>query len=495
MAPKRTVVATATVAVLIASLMSFALAIDDGRNFAVLDNVALFPGAAHADPGFGPRQFVNGMPPIPALPAGAKRQDQPIQCGQGSHGCLELGPQGAGFCCRNDQYCFLNETWGVQCCALGLPCGNCGETELYCNTTITTTAPVSTSGSISSIEQTSVQVGCCGRLCNSSHFLCQQTFGGQCCQYGATCRSDSSCFFPDTTPTTTSISTIVTPIPPGCTTSQIACAASEGGGCCNIGSTCTSSVLATETQQLCAANLTIVDTGLSEAARAGIGAGVAVGAAIVIGALTWFWLRRRREARSRGRDTTLASSKREGDQRDELMGPYVPHVAGMSDITSPSSGTGHRPRPHWNGLAYEYDGPDAVAGPYTDHDDNGTPDINQGAGPRSNSGLAGQVGIPANHYPEDPNVRPVEIYTKDGREGTRTLAELGENTRSIGEKSSTRSVTLAQEEDHGPFELYGSPGASPPPMSLEETDRHMAGGLQTSTPPPQSKEERNDVHK
>ncbi|KAI1104739.1 hypothetical protein F4804DRAFT_176387 [Jackrogersella minutella] len=296
MVPKSITLAAAML--LVASLISIAMAAVY-ENFNVLDDAALFrPSDQVLNPGFGPRYYLGGMPAIPALPPDkAKRQDQtPQPCAAGQHSCLEVGPEGASFCCGNDRYCFINSTWALQCCSLGFPCADdqpCSESLLYCNKTLTSTTTITTSDKTTVLAQTTQASGCCGRPCSSSSFLCQSDFGGQCCPYGANCGSGSSCLFP----ASSTISTLVTPVPSGCSASQISCA--TGGGCCNIGSTCTSGVLATSTTQLCAATLAVVDTGgLSEGARVGIGVGVAVGAAIVIGAVTWFWISRRRKANS-----------------------------------------------------------------------------------------------------------------------------------------------------------------------------------------------------
>lgn len=109
------------------------------ERYGELPDVRLF-----ADPpGLGPRYFLDGMPPVPALPAplDGKRQDQtPGQCGNGNHSCLDLGPAGAALCCRNDQYCFLDAQWAPKCCGLGTTCGSpCPENLLFCNDTVTST--------------------------------------------------------------------------------------------------------------------------------------------------------------------------------------------------------------------------------------------------------------------------------------------------------------------------------------------------------------------
>ncbi|KAI0851360.1 hypothetical protein F5Y00DRAFT_20565 [Daldinia vernicosa] len=443
------------------------------ENLAILDNAALFPQSTGVyNPGLGPRQFVDGMPAIPALPpfpGKAKRQDQAAQCPAGKHSCLDLGPIGATWCCDNDQYCFLNQNWEPKCCGVGAPCGSpCAEDLLYCNGTATVTTTVATSPTTTVLEQTSLTPACCGRACSSTSFLCQVGFGGQCCPFGASCGSNSQCLYPPT-----SSQSQITPVSSGC----IAC--STGGGCCNVGSTCTSSLVsATSTAQLCAANLTIVrnEGVLSEGARVGIGVGVAVAASLIIGGVTWFWIHRRRVAKSRRDGGTLVGS---GHDEPDLTGPFIPPGAAMSDVTSPSSRTGMRPRLHEDGLAYPYFGADAVPGPYTDREDNSTPSRAQGVESRSNPGFSEQAARAANRYPDAPRdiVRPVELGTQK-----ETRVELGDNESSISENDSAASgAAAAKEERQEAYELYGSPVTSPIPMTFDEAERQRA---QESPPPP-----------
>lgn len=199
-------VITVTAAILLTStFVNAALAVGYG-DFGVFDNAALFP-PDHNNSGLGPRLFINGIPPIPALLPDKRKRRTTGQCGQDQHSCLEVGPSGAALCCRNNQYCFLNATWEPQCCGLGTTCGSpCEENALYCNSTTVTTVTVATSATVTLLAQTSEVAACCGRRCTSSYFLCQDNFGAQCCQYGAQCLSGGSCLF-----TSTPISTIVTP--------------------------------------------------------------------------------------------------------------------------------------------------------------------------------------------------------------------------------------------------------------------------------------------
>ncbi|KAI1389889.1 uncharacterized protein F4822DRAFT_217523 [Hypoxylon trugodes] len=475
MASKCTI-ATLTVTLLIASLVNVSIAAAHA-NLGILDGVALFDQPNHAfNPGFGPRFYATASPPIPAIPLYRRQESEVGHCTVGNS-CLELGPAGADACCSDDRYCYLNTTWGAQCCSIGNDCKDqdspCDEDHIYCNATITSTTTIATSPSITALVQTSLLPGCCPRSCSTSSFLCQKGFGGQCCGYGEECRSGGSCFMPATTPQPT----VATIVPSGCTTSQISC--ETGGGCCNFGSICTSSSLAATVTQLCVANLTVVDnggSGLSDGARVGIGVGIAVGAAIIIGGVTWFWIHRRRVAKSR-----------EGGPHEQR--PFVPQGGANTDITSPSNGMSTRPRIHETGLAHTYYGPDAVPGPFTDRTDSTTI---QGTEPRSSPGFSERA-MNAHQYPENPgDVRPpVEMGTEE-----RSPAELGGVGFAVEKKNLLSSDTPAREEFNGPFELYGSPGTSPQPMNPEEAEEHRTNGISPSPPPaPKSDQQGNDGHK
>ncbi|KAI1764137.1 hypothetical protein GGR53DRAFT_466693 [Hypoxylon sp. FL1150] len=486
------------------TLINIALAMGY-RDLGAFDNAALlFPEPINNNPGLGlgPRLFANGMPPIPALPPSTtnnklKRQTAD-QCGANQHSCLEIGPEGAAVCCRNDQYCFLNATWAPQCCGLGTTCGSpCAEDALFCNSTAVRTVTVATSATVTVVAQTSNVAACCGRPCSSSSFLCQAEFGGQCCEYGAQCLSGGQCLF-----TSTAMSTVVTPIPSGCTTSQFACASSEGGGCCNLGSVCTSAIIGATTSPACAANLTVVDSSssntLSSGAKVGIGVGIAIGAAIVIGALTWFFAyhRRQRPGRSRqGTSTTLrgVADDDDDDADDDEVGNgsnlYIRPGGAMSEVTSPSTTmAGGRPRLHDHGRTYDYHGPDAVDGPFTDRADSAGRNPSTEP-PRSSPGFAvSERGArPAASYPDRPGdiVHPVEL---DGRANVH-MAELED--KGLDMAASTRTI---EDDEHGPFELYGSPGSSPAPMDAEEAERRRTQNL-LPTPPLGADQQRKNEKK
>lgn len=234
------------------------------------------------------------------------------------------------------------------------------------------------------------------------------------------------------------------------------------------------------TSQACAANLTVVNdsNGLSEGAKVGIGVGIAVGAAVVIGALTWFFVRRRRE-KSRQGTTLQGSGPADEDGNNNLAQPFMRHLA-MSEVTSPSStAAGGRPRLHEHGLTYDYYGPDAVVGPYTDRVDS-VPGRNLSTEPsRSSPGYSERAAMPAMGYPDRPNdiVNPVELDADAN--GRATRVELEDK----GLEMASTPVAKDEDDEHGPFELYGSPGTSPAPMTAEEAERRRTQNL-SPTPPP-----------
>ncbi|KAI1502902.1 hypothetical protein F5X99DRAFT_147504 [Biscogniauxia marginata] len=456
---------------LFTSLASSAFRYPD--RFAVLDDAAFVPD-------FGPRWY---MKAVPALPALAKRQDDGVRsCPTGQHGCLELGPMGAEACCLNSQYCVRDTNWQPKCCALGSICDlPCDEDRVLCNATTTSTVTLSTTMAVGgatdspsvtlTVVPTDIPVlGCCNRPCSSSSFLCQSLFGGQCCPYGAACATGGNCLIG---PTTTPLSTIVTPVPSGCTTSQITC---TDGGCCNTGSTCTWQQMENTMSPVCAPNITVTDNGdggLSAQARAGIGAGVAVAAAIIIGLLTWFCLRRRSaRSRSGGGSSGAAAATaatagmgaggagavgmrymgRDNDGEDSLslVSPYIRRPATLSDSTAPASR-----------LEHDYFGPDAVPGPFTE-------DANVPPAPALSPG-GRDGGVPL--QPMDPNdiVPPIEIDSRirglsiGSRSGEveRDMMIAGQGSK--GAKGATPARDEEPEQVLGPFELYGSPGS--PPLS------------------------------
>ncbi|KAI5927138.1 hypothetical protein F4810DRAFT_723472 [Camillea tinctor] len=470
---------------------------------AALDDAAFTPN-------FAPRWYMDAAP---ASAAQAKRQAD--QCNAGQHRCLEVGPLGASSCCEYDEYCVVNASWGVQCCALGSSCGQpCPEDTFLCNSTATssltqTTVIAPSDGDTGSPVTTEnvipypvTSIGCCPRPCASASYQCAPNFGSQCCPNNATCISGGNCVIPP--PTTTPYSTRVTIVPEGCTTSQITC--TDGGGCCDVGSTCTSQMVSSTAALLCAPDLPVRSGSLSSSARAGIGAGIAVGAALVIAALTWFCLRRRRRAASgAGSGVGMRHLDRgagDGEASESLVARAHRNRNRATMLTAAGGGGGGTVRggrapsePEGPGSAvyyreggygrHDYLGPDAVVGPYTE-------DANTPAPPAMSPGVGGGGrGVPVMPMDPDDIVPPVEIDSRirglsigsRNEEIERDLMIAGKKSGAAGvsppEKRVMRNVEgmtagaqekemmLAQEDEEqsGPFELYGSPPVSPPPIS------------------------------
>ncbi|KAJ1326702.1 axial budding pattern protein 2 [Microdochium nivale] len=394
----------------IATVLGFLLSSFHSSNaqFGVVDRRALLQGAARDDGDLSRRRFVQDTSPAwPALGLGSdarhnKRQDQaPVQCGMQKHSCLDVGPLGADLCCANNQYCFVMSNWTLGCCRMGNDCANagpCKEDFFLTNTTSKVTVVITqvntvgpsddptTSTKIDQLITASVSPGCGSRPCGRSSFLCQGQFGGQCCGYGSVCGSGSLCI----ADVTASVPPVVNTKPAECdATTLFACIpGNRTAGCCKHGQTCVGNDFCSGQPALPTGidgTLETPPSELSSHAKAGIGAGVAVGAAVVIGLLTWFCVRRRREARAASRRQSTATgshlpppnhtTRHHGGGGGAASGTISPDLypgsrqeRAMSDVSGPTSGgmSGGRPPLHQSGLVYDYFGPDAVHGPYTE---------------------------------------------------------------------------------------------------------------------------------
>ncbi|KAI9643873.1 hypothetical protein NHQ30_007224 [Ciborinia camelliae] len=211
---------------------------------------------------------------------------------------------------------------------------------------------------------------------------------------------------------------LVSVIPSGCTTNQIACASSLGGGCCDVGSGCTvlsgtnycaattgsSSVIRTGSHGVLATGSSHSPSshhGLSTGAKAGIAVGVSVIVLASLASFLYIFIRRRR--------TLSASQGNSSSHPDRDM----PLGLGMSQISSPGSRTAtsktgsqgsKRPSPN-SGMANgyrngsDYFGATAQSGPFTE----------ESGSVGTSPGLASSRGVPAT--PQSPNdiAAPVEI--------------------------------------------------------------------------------------
>lgn len=392
--------------------------------------------------GFSPRYFDSAFAPVPF----AKRQDQGV-CPDGGHRCEDIGASEA--CCGSNRYCYYKTDWEVGCCGFGMNCDTACTSTLYrTNATITSTSFATATGTDTGATDstptvtekviTTTSVGCAVRPCALTAFQCPESMGHGCCNNDQVCGSSGHCLATQTT--------VATEVPTrGCSGTLSATDCTDGGGCCLQGQTCVN-VAGTPgcsgtPDGPAGSNTTTVDTGLSQSARAGIGAGVAIGAALVIGAVTWFCIRRRRRALTVGRQT-------EGRNTPGFDGATAAGNT-MSETSVPV-----RNRVHRNGLGYEYLGPQAVVGPYTEQD---TPAQYAGE-THHDRGVAREPDGPGDIR------RPVEIGAS-----SEIIKDKDETHPGFGRTTSIRSengINPQAAENHEVYELEAMP--SPSPLSAEE---------------------------
>jgi hypothetical protein len=234
--------------------------------------------------------------------------------------------------------------------------------------------------------------------------------------------------------------TLVSQLPPGCTTSQIACPSSMGGGCCGVNQSCT---FVNEAPRCAAITTTPTgsgisaihkSTGLASGAKAGIAIGVVLVAGILLGVLTWFCLRRRRLRSGLPPLTERRvdpGSPQSPANNSSLISPIRrPRRTGLGALLSP----GNRPEVtesnsdivshggRLRGLTADYFGPNAVPGPFTETD---TVDGSQGA-TDSPGGRNADRAVPMSPQSPDDITAPVEI---DSRK--RTISETMEGRHEL----------------------------------------------------------------
>ncbi|KAM3548119.1 hypothetical protein ARSEF4850_009603 [Beauveria asiatica] len=194
-------------------------------------------------------------------------------------------------CCGNDSYCFVSTGGESRCCPIGSNCvadSPCNSKSYYCTRTATTAL------SLPSVAGNKTEMGCCGRSCpQPQYFLCPGELGGNCCQYGAECRADGSCVAPVTlTTTTTTTLTTSTTLPTAQCPSGTCATSTVGGG------------------------------GLSPTTKAGIAVTVVASTGVVVGALTWLWMLRKKRAKSRAAARAISVSEVPGDGVGEPRGYF-----------------------------------------------------------------------------------------------------------------------------------------------------------------------------
>ncbi|KAI0390110.1 hypothetical protein F5Y17DRAFT_83420 [Xylariaceae sp. FL0594] len=460
------------------SLLSLsAPALGAAARFAAVDDAVLLPFGGGA--GISPRWYAEGIPATPAQPLSrnlkhvllnsdgeGQLEAQTAQCSAGQHSCFELGEAGVQKCCDNDRYCYLDNNSQPRCCSIGVKCADspcaadqrfCYATETITLTTGITALPTGTASAggqapnLTSLVSFSTIAGCCNRQCGVSFFQCEPLFGTQCCPNGNKCGLGSQCIEDLPASTSTSISSIVSIIPPGCiAATQFLCPG--GDGCCDTGSVCTFQSDATATSAaVCSPDPNFTDGGsstgaLSNGARIGIGVGVALGAAIVIAAITWFCIYRRKRAKAGSKSNASALEMHENDDaepngtgqpaaavgglagrrsraqrtRNSFMSASPPTPWTGRSVFSDASGptiSSARPLLHDHGRVYSYFGPTAVPGPFTEREGDDIEDARMAAaattpptgGPLS-SDSTGQFATPMSMpYHPDHILRPVEI--------------------------------------------------------------------------------------
>lgn len=529
---------------------------NDGRD------VFLAGDASLAGVGLSPRYFLDGFaPPI-------ARRDDSADCAAGYHSCLDIN---STLCCANDRYCLIDPTTlQAACCSIGLTCGSpCNETQYECNATTTKTLTQTKTDLVISgtatlpltaaatdvvtgvdtkitkittvITTTSVYSACCARRCQgTSQFQCASSFGGGCCNFGSTCASNSQCLSTAAAPSTSQggagasdTAGLVSALPNGCTTSQIACPSSLGGGCCALGHTCTvvsSTIFCASATGATTSGVTTTDTSsksLSAGAKAGIAIGAVVGAGALIGAAAWVCMRSRNAKRtSIRRDSSLPPASFGTHEYDDLQsqphndphmhnpqlyqqnmsdGALVGGVGGVSAAaSSPAARSWRRPLAFrrntastgigGNGIAYSSSGAGPVGGmgtpalPTGSESDARLPGLTQDYfGPNAvpgpytvpvsavtPGGNGGNGGVPMQpHGPHD-IVAPVEI---DSRQ--RIVAEMGDvnNVGRLDENDEKNN-----EKDAATVQASPYVAVAPPVASAEPAEHFELYGSEVPTP-------------
>jgi hypothetical protein len=566
--PRRLQMAAPSAILIIFSLLSLITpAIGAAARFAGVENAAILPfGGA----GVAPRWYAEGIPATPAQPLsrnpgrvilgwdGEEEKEglwarDVIQCPAGNHSCVELGPLGAQKCCSNDRYCYLTGNSEPKCCSIGVKCPDspCNSDQRFCNNTIPITVsdgpdatglPTGTNSggggqetNLTSHAIFTTVTGCCNRQCGTSSFQCEGVFGGQCCPNGNKCGESSLCIVNTPASTSSSVSTIVSEIPAGCTAaSQFRCSETDGGGCCDTGSVCTfQSVAPATSTPVCSPDPNYADGdsssgALSSGARVGIGVGVALGAAVVIAAITWFCIYQRKKGRA-GKSNGSAHEMREngvgpsagptgqggagggggrrrggvglglagrwGKARSSLMPAAAatpgPGRSNLSEASGPTISSA-RPPLHDHGRVYSYFGPTAIAGPFTQRDEDEGAVYNEadslmataattpptgGPLPReSTSPFAAPGSMP--YYHPDHILRPVEIGdSNDAQKATQKEGERG-NAEPVEVESPTHEGATTGMV----YELMGSLGPTSPLNPGGDTS-HSTDKGQSPEPP------------
>ncbi|KAK6864329.1 hypothetical protein PG995_000857 [Apiospora arundinis] len=453
---------------------------DDDEDGAVPATPAFFVDDAGAEPGFTPRYYAGGFP---AYRLGG-RQAAGLDCGDPtkSHSCGELGAQWESVCCSNDRYCFFGANWTAQCCSIGNKCGQCSPDQIQGNLTKTSTFD-STKALISGATNTEPVVvqtwseqifesrACTPRKCAASEFQCPKSLGEIAVlpeRRLVRSRRHAAAYWPRAHRERLPIEEYVrVRREPGRSVlhqrADVRRDERRPGlrGAAHVAP---------------GTEITYNGGGLSQGAKAGIGVGVAVVAAVIIGFVTWFCLRQRRRARS-----SAYRSQQHRNHQYQSVGQAGGGAAGlgiggttevMSEVSAPS-----RTGPHRTGLVYEYFGPDAVAGPYTQQEDEFSPTTRETHGGMWDW-FARRAAAPAPPsapravpvQPQNPGdiAAPVELGSTDPDPHLKAMHKV-----QAAKTTPTPSVAPApaSTEQQAVFELWGSPGETlerSPPWTRQE---------------------------
>lgn len=358
--------------------------------------------------GLAPRSWPLAAPIPPVL---GKRDGS---CASGQHPCSDVN---STSCCYNTQYCIVSPSWEVQCCEIGSLCDSpCDATRYYTSETVIST--ITTSSSLTAVTTTSTitQGICVGRTCTGSFYGCPSSLGGNCCGFGSDCATDAA-----------------------------------GVGIC-IGSATSASTSASATSTSSAlptgAIIEHKSPGLSTGAKAGIAVGVIVVAALVIAALTYLCLRRRRRNGARSETTTaqeLPSIMPAG--RDVATATASgPH---MSEADGDALSYGYAPSS--TGLSRPGNGP--AQGDYFGEVGSGTRGAPQQAQDQSRH---------QHRHPHGPDnvVAPVEIGTRSSLRG-RPAQQTHTRMDSHGSEADGSQSELADTSSRGPSPAFGSGSGGP----------------------------------
>ncbi|KAK8021099.1 hypothetical protein PG990_006237 [Apiospora arundinis] len=389
---------------------------DDDEDGAVPATPAFFVDDAGAEPGFTPRYYAGGFP---AYRLGG-RQAAGLDCGDPtkSHSCGELGAQWESVCCSNDRYCFFGANWTAQCCSIGNKCGQCSPDQIQ----VPERRLVRSRRHAAAYWPRAHRE----RLPIEEYVRVRREPGRSVLHQRADVRRDER--------------------RPGLRGAAHVAPGTE---------------------------ITYNGGGLSQGAKAGIGVGVAVVAAVIIGFVTWFCLRQRRRARS-----SAYRSQQHRNHQYQSVGQAGGGAAGlgiggttevMSEVSAPS-----RTGPHRTGLVYEYFGPDAVAGPYTQQEDEFSPTTRETHGGMWDW-FARRAAAPAPPsapravpvQPQNPGdiAAPVELGSTDPDPHLKAMHKV-----QAAKTTPTPSVAPApaSTEQQAVFELWGSPGETLERSPLDE---------------------------